>query len=289
MIRYFFLSLNVLNGLLAAAVAAVVYFAVLPVWSPVTRISLPPVKTTAESSGEATVPPQHSPVADYAVISDRNLFHPERKIPPEKQPEKATPKPEVFLYGTLITGEASYAFIEDKKAPHSTEGRGKRQLVLKKGASLGGYRLDTIEANRIVLVKGEEKVVVMLDDRGKKRSDESPAASAAARPFPGGTAPPPVKPASPQAMPSSAPPVVSSGPPVASPGPRAPGPVQRPPSQPGVSSSTPAMPPSAPEASPARPGIGASGTWPPTKSSIEQTRQKIQEGRQMREQFRRNP
>ena len=41
MVRYFFLSMNVLNGLLALAVAAVVYFAVIPLLNPVARISLP--------------------------------------------------------------------------------------------------------------------------------------------------------------------------------------------------------------------------------------------------------
>ncbi len=67
------------------------------------------------------------------MISEQNLFHPERKIPPEKQQEKAVPKPDLFLYGTLITNDASYAFVEDKKAPYSTAGRGKRQTTLKKG------------------------------------------------------------------------------------------------------------------------------------------------------------
>lgn len=277
MVRYFFLSFNVLNGLLAAAVAAVVYFAVLPVWSPVIRISLPPAKVTAASTGEETAQPRQFPVADYAVISDRNLFHPERKIPPEKQLEKIIPKPEVFLYGTLITGEGSYAFIEDKRAPYSTEGRGQRQLVLKRGASLSGYTLDKIEANLIVLVKGEEKVVVMLDDRGKKRVDESPAAPAAGRPAAVGTAPSPsAAPSSPQAMPFTAP--------AAAPGPRIPNPALRPHSPVGASAppATPSSAQEAPVAPAARPGIGASGSWPPTKSSIEQTQQKIQEGRQMR-------
>ena len=58
MVRYFFLSLNVLNGLLAVAVAAVVYFAVIPLLNPVARISLPAVKETAAPSGEQKTPSQ---------------------------------------------------------------------------------------------------------------------------------------------------------------------------------------------------------------------------------------
>ena len=268
MVRHFFLSLNVLNGLLALAVVAVVYFAVIPLLNPIARISLPRVKGTTASSGEQKTSPQRFPATDYTVISAKNLFHPERKIPPEKHPEKAIPKPDVYLYGTLITDGASYAFIEDKKAPYSTPGRGKRQTTLKKGDRLSGYTLGEIEANRIVLVKGEERVVVMLDDREKKRSSETPAVPTAARTATGGITPSPPAPSpSPQTMPSSAPAVVSSGPGIA-------GSPTRPSPQ--------LMPPSAQEATPSKPGIGASGTWPPTKSSIEQTRQKIQEGREMR-------
>jgi hypothetical protein len=255
MVRYFFLSLNVLNGLLALAVAAVVHFAVLPLLNPVARIAFPPVKETVAPSGEQATPVQRSPLTDYAVISDKNLFHPERKVPPEKQPEKTLPKPDVLLYGTLIADDASIALIEDKKTPYSTPGRGKRQSILKKGDHLSGYILSEIEANRIVLVKGEEKVLVMLDDGEKRRTGEAAVGIAPSQPI-----------APSQAGPSSLPALV--------PGPGIAGPPVR---------SLPQMiPPSSQDAPPARPGIGASGTWPPTKSSIEQTQQKIQEGRQLR-------
>lgn len=250
MIRYFFLSLNVLNSLLALAVAAVAYFAVIPLWNPVARISLPAVTGAVISPGEQTTPSQRVPVTDYAVISDKNLFRPERKMPLETQPGKAVPKPDVVLYGTLIGDDGSYAFIEDKKAPYSTPGRGKRQVTLKKGDHLSGYILSEVEANRIVLVKGEDKVVVMLDDGAKTRTGGASAT-----------------PSSPQAMPSSAPAAVSPGPGIA-------GSPTRPSPQ--------LMPPSGPDAPPFKPGIGASGTWPPTRDSVEQTRQKLQEGREMR-------
>jgi hypothetical protein len=199
--------MNVLNGLLAAAVAAVAYFAVIPVLNPVVRISLPPVNQTAAFPGEKTAPPQNLSPVDYALISNQNLFHPERKIPPEKLPEKIIPKPDLFLYGTLISNDASFAFIEDRKAPHSTAGRGKRHVTLKKGDSVGGYILSEIEANRIVLVKGEDTVVVMLDDKEKRR------AGAAARTAPGGTTPfQPAAASFPQAAPASAQAAVPSGP-----------------------------------------------------------------------------
>ncbi len=277
MMHYFFLSLNVLNGLLALAVAGIVYFVVIPVLEPVTRISLPTAKGTVASSGNMAAPARDLPAADYAVISNKNLFHPERMIPPEKQPEKVVPKPDVFLYGTLIAGDASYAFIEDKKAPHSTPGRGKRQITLKKGDNLSGYTLGEIEANRIVFIKGEDRVVVMLNDQGKRRTSDTPGTARTAT-----AAPPPASPgapSSPQFIPSSTPAAASPGPGIAGP-PARPSP---PPTQPSLSSAPQAAPSSPQDASTTRPGgIGTSGTWPPTRSSVEQTRQKIEEGRQMR-------
>ncbi len=218
MVRYIFLSLNILNGLLVLAVAAVAHFAVLPLLNPVARVSLPAVRETAASSEEQKAPSHRFPVTDYTVISSKNLFHPERKLPSEKQPEKATPKPDVFLYGTLITDDASYAFIEDKKSPYSTPGRGKRQVTLKKGDHLSGYTLSEIEANRIVLVKGEDKVVVILDESEKKRTGEVSTMPATARIATGGIAPSsPTAPSSPQAKPPSVPAAASPVPGIAPP------------------------------------------------------------------------
>jgi len=212
-VRYFFLSMNVLNGLLAAAVAAAMFFTVIPFLNPAV-LSLPPAKEPVEWSGEKAAPAQSSSPADYAVISEQNLFHPERKIPPEKQQEKVIPKPDLFLYGTLILDDASFAFVEDRKAPYSTAGRGKRQLTLKKGENLGGYILSEIEANRIVLVKGEDKLTVMLDDRQKRRTiEQSSALPATQRAISDGTSTfPPVVSPSPQTALSSTRAAVPPGP-----------------------------------------------------------------------------
>ena len=64
----------------------------------------------------------------------------------------------------------SVAFIEDKKAPRTTPGRGKRQVTLHKGEQVNGYTLRDIEVNRIVLVKGEDTMVVLLES-GEKRKN----------------------------------------------------------------------------------------------------------------------
>lgn len=162
--------MNVLNGLLIIAAAAMSFGIAIPILHPDTGISLPAVKETIAEASKISTLPQNASLSDYAIIGDQNLFHPDRIIPPEKKEEKAIPKPEVILYGTLITGQMSIAFVEDKKAPRTTPGRGKRQTALHKGDQLSGYVLREIESNRIVFVKGEEKLVVLLEEGEKRKA-----------------------------------------------------------------------------------------------------------------------
>jgi hypothetical protein len=218
--KYLFHSMNVLNGLLTVAVATVAYFTVIPFLNLDIQMSLPAATETVEQSGEKPALPQNFSPVDYAVISEQNLFHPERKIPPEKKDEKAIPRPEVIFYGTLIMDDMSIAFVEDKKAPYSTPGRGKRQMALKKGDTLNGYILREIEANRIVLVKGEDTIVVMLTDGEKRIAGASPAPQAAPT-LPSGGAPAAILPSSPPAAPSLPQAATSPEPGVAIPGTKA--------------------------------------------------------------------
>ena len=216
--KYIFQSMNVMNGLLTAAVAIVAYFTVIPFLNLNIQMSLPAVKETVGRSGEKTELPQNYSPVDYAVISEQNLFHPERKIPLEKKDEKAILRPEVVLYGTLIMDDMSIAFIEDKKAPYSTPGREKRQIVLKKGDNLNGYILREIEATRIVLVKGEEKIVVMLNEGEKRKAGAAHTPQATSTLPSGGSLPPAIISSSPPAAPSLPKAATSPVPEVAVPG-----------------------------------------------------------------------
>ncbi|MCK9196933.1 MAG: hypothetical protein M0P16_08125 [Syntrophales bacterium] len=200
-IKYILQNMNVVNGLLAIAAAAMVYYIVIPFFNPDIRVSLPAVKETKAESYKITALPQNISQADYAVIGDQNLFHPERIVPPEKKEEKAIPKPEVILYGTLITDQLSIAFVEDRKAPRTTPGRGKRQMALHKGDQLSGYILREIEANRIVFTKGEEKIVVRLEEGEKRKASETPISPATTGMTPGS----PQATASPASSPSQSP------------------------------------------------------------------------------------
>jgi len=51
---------------------------------------------------------------DYAVIPEKNLFHPDRIIPVEKK-EVTIPRPEFVLYGTLIVDDVRIAISATKK------------------------------------------------------------------------------------------------------------------------------------------------------------------------------
>lgn len=168
-LKYVLKSINLLNLLLIAVVAALAAYVLLPLLSMKVSYKPPVVKETPVVQEEKPASVQSPPVSDYMVVAEQNVFHPERKIPPEIKEEKALPKPEIFLYGTLLTDGMLLAYIEDKKTPQSSPGRGKRQTVVKQGDVISGFLLKSVETDRIVLVRGEEQIVVFLNDAQKPR------------------------------------------------------------------------------------------------------------------------
>ena len=134
----------------------------------------PPKPTAAQEELTATdaggtLRTQAPSPSDFTTVAENNLFHPERRVPPENKEETAQPKPELILFGTLIDGKDNLAFIEDKKSPKTSPGRGKRQVTIKKGDMLGGFAVTSIETDRINLVRGEEMLVFHLMDAEKRK------------------------------------------------------------------------------------------------------------------------
>jgi hypothetical protein len=170
---YLLRSINLLNILLAAAVVATAHYIVFPLVDKKPDFSPPAIKALAKPTKNqmAAGVPTAAPI-DYTVIADQNVFHPDRKIPVDKPQEKNLPKPELVLYGTLITDNVSLAYVEDKKAPLTTTGRGKRLRVLKRGDTMSGFALKSIEPDRIVLARGEEVMTVTIET--KHRTKDSP-------------------------------------------------------------------------------------------------------------------
>jgi hypothetical protein len=179
-------NINVLNIILIVAALLLADYVVLPLLNvKVKYVPVIPKKLSAEKE-EKPVQSQTTNPTDFTIIADQNLFHPERKIPPEKKEEAALPKPEFVLYGTMITDNMSFAYLEDKKSPRSTPGRGKRQTALKKGDSLSGFTLKEIEHEKVLMVRGEETLTVKVIDSSVKKDREvvSPPAAASVSPTP---------------------------------------------------------------------------------------------------------
>jgi hypothetical protein len=172
---YFLKSINVLNLLLIAAAASLAVYLLYPALNVRATYKAPAVAhQTPASKEEHNAAGQNPPLSDYTVVAEQNIFHPERKIPPDNKDEKDQPRPEIFLYGTLLTDNMRLAYIEDKKSPQSSPGRGNRQTVVKQGDSVSGFLVKSVETDRIVLVKGEEQIIVLLNDIKKARSTVTP-------------------------------------------------------------------------------------------------------------------
>lgn len=170
--QYLLRSINVLNLLLLGAAAVLFFHAVLPLWNaPVS------VRTPLSKEAPATSPGETTPAArwekkpagtDYALIGSRNLFHPDRIIPPEKKAEAEAKRPELVLHGTMIAGGLKIAFLVDKKAQPASAGRG-TQIALRQGERIGGYQLREIQDKMVVLTNGDEQMILYLDELKERK------------------------------------------------------------------------------------------------------------------------
>jgi len=79
---------NLLNVLLISTIILMAGYTVLPLLNLSVKYTLPSVKTTTNSAGESTGETRIPSLSDFVVIADENLFHPDRKIPPEKKEEQ---------------------------------------------------------------------------------------------------------------------------------------------------------------------------------------------------------
>lgn len=148
---------TLLNLILLAGILFVVYLISARLMAIDVR---PPAPSTAAPSVIQNAPAEQlatPPMQDFAVISEKNLFHPDRIIPAEKK-EATIPRPEFVLYGTLIVDNVRIAYLSDKKAPRTTPGRGKRQVALKIGEVLSGYTLKEVLPDSAVMVRGDDRI-----------------------------------------------------------------------------------------------------------------------------------
>jgi hypothetical protein len=173
-------NVSLLNMVLLSAAAVFALYSLFPLLDVRIKYALPTPGKGPEIAKVATDELQTPSVTEYAVISEENLFHPDRKIPVEKKAEQPLPKPDFIVFGTLITGNTSLAYLEDLKAPRSTAGRGKRQIALKKGDTLSGFTLKEIEADKIVMVRGSETITLPVNPRDRTAATAAATAPTAA-------------------------------------------------------------------------------------------------------------
>ena len=175
-VKYFLRNINLLNILLIVAILIFINYTILPLFNVSISYTLPrgkkPPVEKDEKIAESTVPS----LTDYVMIAEDNLFHPERQIPAEKADSQPLEQPEFVLYGTLITDGVRVAYLEDLKSPRSTQGRGKRQAVVKIGDQMSGFTLKEIYPDKVIMVRGQDTMVVdVLDSSSKKtRGSKSP-------------------------------------------------------------------------------------------------------------------
>lgn len=168
-------NINILNILLIFIILFVARYTFMPVSEK--SIKPKPLGENLrlnESEALKEKKPISFPSTDLFLIAENNPFHPERIIPVEKKTEAPPlPKPEFVLYGTLITEELKVAYLSDEKASISTAGRGKRQIPLRLGETLSGFTLKEIEDDKVLMMRGDEKLYVYLYDSSKSRMREA--------------------------------------------------------------------------------------------------------------------
>ncbi len=169
-------QINILNCILIVGIIVFCYFVLVPILTIEVRVPAPsnvPLKTAGQTQAAVAEQGAPPPLQEYAVIAEKNLFHPDRIIPVVKK-EETIPRPEFVLNGTLIVDNVRIAYISDKKAPRTTPGRGKRQVGLKPGETLSGYTLKDVLPDGAVMVRGDDRIELkVISPESKKERGES--------------------------------------------------------------------------------------------------------------------
>lgn len=120
----------------------------------------PPLAARQVERPPAEEPPRAaSPLATYDVVAARNLFSPNRS---ETVTAAVSSVGKPLLYGIVFKDGVPVAFLEDPVT--------RRVAEYKLGDQVAGGRLERIEADRIVIRRGQEQLEVFLRDPAKPKS-----------------------------------------------------------------------------------------------------------------------
>ena len=109
----------------------------------------------------------------FILISEKNIFSPERKDFPILTVEKSNPvtRPQVILYGVTIAGDFQAASLVNPGRPLR---KGEREtMTVKIGEKIGEYKLAKIQPDRITMESnGDSFEVLLYDSRNPKKRIE---------------------------------------------------------------------------------------------------------------------
>ena len=169
--------------------------------------SKPKGKEVAVSKQKAMTSPSSAPTAEkkavpspagFKLISEKNLFSPERKefpIPMTAEGKSAPVRPNVTLYGVTIGTEFGSAVIAN---PGRKLEKGEREtMTVKVGDKVGDYTVAKILEDRITMGTNGDSFDVLLYDPARQRKRPVVAAT----PKPGQVTPPAPQPSTPAPAP----------------------------------------------------------------------------------------
>lgn len=191
------LSLNVL--LAAISLACLVYLVRAAILTPIAPGPRPRAAAPAASPGPRPAAASRPPSQGYSVVATRNLFSPIRTEATSAAPPPGAPgvqKPS--LHGVVLRDGAPIAYLQDPVT--------RRVAGYRLGDSIAGGTVQTITADRVVIVRSDGKVDVLLHDPARPRSTAEPlrppAIQTPAPQTPAVQAPPPPAPPQPPAAPN---------------------------------------------------------------------------------------
>lgn len=175
-----------LVNIILSGIAIFLGFRLYGIWAFHSDEILPPKKKTEAEKMKTDGIEIQKNIGAYQVISQKDLFRPSRtewKVEGSKSPQTPPPK----LFGIMITDKDKVAILEDPST-------NKRKTYRIKD-SVGSFIISEIENNKVILMRGGERVVVSLREiktlSQPRRTGALPARPGAAqRPIPKSPAPP---------------------------------------------------------------------------------------------------
>ena len=113
---------------------------------------------------------ESSNLSHHVIISEKNIFSPERKeFPTQTKPEVKKPvvRPQIALYGVTLADDYQSACIGNSGSP-AQKGE-KEAITIKIGDRIGEYKLTKILPDRIALEAMEDTFEVLLYDPAKPK------------------------------------------------------------------------------------------------------------------------